>query len=95
MRLFVPRAYALSTPAGARREWHVLIEITDEDGHASTIHLAVCRRRYGNRMPWTIERYAGCGVAADNVRALGIEHSWRETPPAVRSLVLRDLGLAQ
>lgn len=49
--------------------------------------------RYG--MPWRLSRVETCSVAADSVRQTGRECCWRETPAAVRHLVMQYLGLAQ
>lgn len=92
--LYVPSLYAVRTRTGVRWEWHALVDVIDE--HAEGLrHLVIWRRRYGNRMPWLVCRAATCPTAADNIRRVGKEFCWRDTPVAVRHLVLQDLGLVE
>lgn len=77
------------------RVWHAFVDVTERWRADRTLYLIVGRRRYGQRMPWTVQRQTTCTVARANIERLGCECCWRETPPAVRRLVLRDLGLAQ
>lgn len=93
MTLFVPTVYVLPSEIGFRLEWHVFVA-TFSGRCEEDIHYTLIRRRYGQRMPWTITRAATCGVAKRNIQSLAHECDWSETPAAVRDMVLQDLGLA-
>ena len=93
MTLFVPTVYVLPQQQGyTDQEWHAFVDaITEIDER--TLHLIVGRRHRGQRMPWTIQRLTTCGVARDNIRSLARECDWSEAPPAVRDMVMQELGL--
>lgn len=76
------------------REWHVFVDVVDVVAER-TLHIIIGRRRYGQRLPWTIQRQTTCAVARDGIQQLGREYCWGDVPAAVRHLVMQDLGLTQ
>lgn len=107
MTLYVPAAFEVPTGEFTRRagqngavrvtektEWRVFVDVTGADGAEKTLYLAIARRKGAWAHEWTVQ--TGGAYARNSVRRLGgRECAWADVPPAVRRVVLHDLGIAE